>query len=520
MFGSQNFNTEAGSTVSPKLHEETENRFCFAPVYRCMGNERTTGTEKVNRRAEAPDVAVSVEGRSVRRVAAALWVVLLAVGAFFGGQRIAESREFGGRSELAMAAVEENRPKPDDGEQADDSTITSPAFLDTTGSSAADDSTALSIDPSADTLRFIPFDGPLLLIDAETTAELNYTVGVDTSTLVNEIPNGSGTHDRTESDQTTNPENTAAIVSDLVVFGPAGSTVSVHPGDRPGDGFTFTVPKNGRLLVPHLVATTDDSGRVVVAAETEVKVEMRGIGRYVSAERTRAGRFVGTGSVRVGSLVTATDGRRLVVSLPAALGADANHVGNAVIRLNANVGRDGGSVSIGEDLTFPWPAPSVRDTGLAATELLTVEPNDDGEIIIDYLGGSVLTVDLVGYYTNTRAQNSSSGLLVLFERPDLQTLGAEDGDLEISIEPKSLVGNDRLMVSGAMLTAEVVNGTTAGAVGFRNEGALTDQVSTFALAPGQRRNTTEWVDGSQGWDLLVQAPDQAVVRMWTVGVFT
>ena len=57
---------------------------------------------------------------------------------------------------------------------------------------------------------------------------------------------------------------------------------------------------------------------------------------------------------------------------------------------------------------------------------LTEIGDGSAEIAMDYVGGSVLTVDLVGYYTNDRAPESDDGLFILAPRPELRTIDFGD----------------------------------------------------------------------------------------------
>ena len=468
---------------------------------------------------EPPDpVRVTVEGRLLRRSIAGAIVLVLAVAAFVGGRAVADRLESAAPVELAAP---DPGPRSSASPPADPSPAGEPV---SPGDRAAPTGAGVApvpvdqavADPAAppgqpedegpadavqrlESLRLVPFDEPVVLVDAATAPDLNNTVGVDTSSLGGLA--------------------TPAVVADLIVTGPAGATVSVHPGDRPSDAMRFTIPASGRLLVPHLIAATDDAGRIVVAATEEARVRLDGHGRYVRADRARGGRFVPTGSMRLGSLVTATDGRRLVLQLSDHLGDEAADVARAVVRVNANVAPGGGSIAVGSGPPIPWPGPAEPDLGMAGTELLTVTPDDGGEIVMDYLGGSVLTVDLVGYYTGDEAPESAAGLLVLAPAPSLQEIEAGGGAGVVDLGPEATGGPGSIVA----VTIEAANGDLGGSLTVWTKGEPEPATPAFALAAGQRRTTTEWIHpapGSSAAAFAVRAPDGASLRIWTIGHYT
>lgn len=490
---------------------------------------------------KVPEVGVTVKGRLARTVVVITVLSAMAAAAFFGGRGLADFM-----NDNEVAAIAGGPADTPQSSESTDSTAADGATDETDGDPTTAESTEDGAAPleatvdggpldGAETLRFIPFADPTVVIDAETSAELNNSVGVDTSVF-------------------DGPE-AAALVADLVVRGPVGSTVSVHPGDRPADALRFTIPGNGRLLVPHLIAPTDDAGRIVVAAEDQVTVTMAGIGRYVPADQSRAGRFVNTRSIQIGSLVTATDGRTLTMDLSDVLGSEAEQVGQAVVRLNANVSQDGGSVAVADGPPILWPGPPNPDLGLAGTELLTVNPDEDGVITMTYLGGSVMTVDLVGYYTNEAAPESASGLLVLSPTPEFQTIAVEAGtdaadtsnntaestsnspsngtssgleqDVIIGFAPPEQADGqpseqvDAGLGGGGNTVAiiEAANGDNGGSLRFWTEPHPSPKAAAFALAPGQQRSTTEWFDPGNGV-ANVRAPAGSTLRIWTIGTYT
>ncbi|MGH1492782.1 MAG: hypothetical protein ACRBK7_25880 [Acidimicrobiales bacterium] len=457
-------------------------------------------------RQAVPEVGVTVEGRWLRKAVAVMAVAVLAVAGFAVGHGVSrlEAGRAGGQG-LTDAAAPASSSLPTD---PNPSTATSEAVVPAVGQPVvADEPPIIRVAEPAQTLRFEAFDETTTLIDGQTDPELNNSIGLDIAGL--DIA-GLGIPDA------------KAVIADLVVKGPQGVTVSVHPGDRPADALRFTVPSSGRLLVPHLVATPDEYGRIVVSAGEQVTVQMSGIGTYVPADLATAGRFVPTGSIRIGSLVTATDGRQLTIALSEVLGDEADHVGRAVIRMNANVSPSGGSVAIGSDAPIPWPAPATQDFGLAGTELLTVTPDENGEIVMDYLGGSVLTIDLVGYYTNGNAPESTEGLFVLAAKPEYRTIDVGDVDVTVENDWAALLEGGEIgpEVSRAIIMVDAVNGQNGGSFATWQDGDSVPTSPAFALAPNQGRGSSEWFNPASGLATIIRAPEGAVLNLWFVGAYT
>ncbi len=499
-----------------------------------------------DRRSGDGAVAVTVEGRWPKRLAV-VGVLAAAVAAVVAFGLPAIDRPLvgdGPAAEVSAAAGAEGdlAGSTTDADNDGNSPIGSEAVgaePDTDGSGtdgAAGQATTLDLRPApsgpsvgaeaSSTLRFVAFDQPIVLLDDETDPELNNSAGIDLTEVTVSAPADSETAADGDASTTEPASPPAALAADLVVFGPPGTSVSVHPGDRPGDALRFTIPASGRTLAPHLIAAADGEGRIVVSASDQVQVKMTGLGTFVPARQAAAGRFVSTNSVRIGSLVTATDGRELTIALQDVLGPDAAHVGQAVIRINANVGPTGGSVMVGDGDPIPWPAPASQDLGLAATDLLTVQPTADGEITIGYLGGSVMTVDLVGYYTNDAAPLSTTGLLVLAERPALQPLelGSDAGAPEAGGFTADQVsfrnGTTISALSRTIAVVEATNAGTGGTITFGSTDHPAAASSGFALAPNQRRITTEWLDLALGSSHSVEAPGGTTVQIWILGGFT
>ncbi len=137
---------------------------------------------------------------------------------------------------------------------------------------------------------------------------------------------------------------------------------------------------------------------------------------------------------------------------------------------------------------------------------------------MEYLGGSVMTVDLVGYYTNDQAAESTDGLLVLAERPHLETI--EIGDTTATVGADTEVDAATATTGGSITVIEVVNDSNPGSVTVWTGLETRPQDPTFALAPSQQRSTTAWLPRSPDQDHLVDGPPGATVQVWTLGSYT
>lgn len=471
-----------------------------------------TRTKRFGRRSNTQIVARTVEGHSIRRSAAIAVVLGLSAIAFFGGhlfgrhrtsERASPSaavvqdppRATGEQSSLLTAMPEsQGEAGPEvgvsGGGEDEDLPVASEA---TAVSDVAPAPVVSSADEAVDGLAFRAFAAPYALVSATTEPELGNAVGFSVDSF--------------------SDADVGAVTVNLAVTGPGGVSVAIHKGDRPDQSVRFVIPPNGRLLVPHLVAAADDQGRVVVSAEEQVSVEVIGLGAHVATGSSRAGRFVSMDSVRLGSLVTAVDGRDLVLDLNQVPGLQPAEVGHAILRLNANVGSNGGTVTATGDVSsgpVMWPAPPAKNLGLGGTALLLVAPDSTGQITLNYLGGAVLTADFVGYYTSESAPLSSAGLLVL-ETPMREDLLPGGSEIQI---PSSTAETSKVLV----LTA--TNGANAGPLAVSALPGLAEERPTFNIAPNQVRTTTVWTAENGDDQAYLSAPAGAAITIWHLGQFT
>ncbi len=160
-------------------------------------------------------------------------------------------------------------------------------------------------------------------------------------------------------------------------------------------------------------------------------------------EGSNDGRFVAIDPTRITELETAVDGREATLTVQQAVPQDGVSAMLAVIV--ADVGADGGVVQLGPasgafDQMLMWgPADenSRQRRGLAL-----IQPGDDGKSALLYNGGSALTVDVIGYFTDETAAVTVDGLYVpsgprlLFSGQ----LGPEVPAVLTGVEPESGIG--------------------------------------------------------------------------------
>jgi hypothetical protein len=71
-----------------------------------------------------------------------------------------------------------------------------------------------------------------------------------------------------------------------------------------------------------------------------------------------------------------------------------------------------------------------------------------------------------------------------------------------------------------VVTVEVANGNAGGSITFWTAGEPIPPSPAFALAPDQRRSSTEWFNPALGPVAVIRAPEGAVLRIWTLGGYT
>ncbi len=124
------------------------------------------------------------------------------------------------------------------------------------------------------------------------------------------------------------------------------------------------------------------------------------------------GRFVATAPRTVLDLVTATDGREATIDLSTAVDPGTSAV---LVAVTADVGRDGGVVRLGSgpdryDQMLMWGPASPDGNQRRGLAIISTDATSAGYLRYD--GGSVLTVEVLGYFTGPQAPPSDKGLYV------------------------------------------------------------------------------------------------------------
>ena len=203
---------------------------------------------------------------------------------------------------------------------------------------------------------------------------------------------------------------TAVALSVTVAGSPQAGSVLIDGGsgaveaiaiDRAGASTTnlVIVPMSERTVS----AWSTAGGRVIVDM----------VGGFETSGPTSAGRFVAIEPTEISRLVTKTDGRE--TNLPLEQAAPAQQASAYLVVITADVGEQGGMVRTGAgpdqyDQALMWgPATDVSNQRRG---LVLMQPNSDGQAHLRYDGGSELSAQVVGYFTNESQPASTDGLYV------------------------------------------------------------------------------------------------------------
>ncbi len=181
------------------------------------------------------------------------------------------------------------------------------------------------------------------------------------------------------------------------------------------------------------------------------------VGYFAESEVASAGRFVPVATQRIARLVTEVDGREAVVRPLANPALPASGVNSVLVRITADVGGEGGMVRLGDDLdvlpnTMMWAATSGDDRTRQGVAVVTLSDLD--ELAFTYNGGTVLDLDVLGYFTDESALETSSGLFV-------PAADAEAANIEINVTAGEPTTID---VAGVVATDGATDGAAIGAV--------------------------------------------------------
>lgn len=156
------------------------------------------------------------------------------------------------------------------------------------------------------------------------------------------------------------------------------------------------------------------------------------VGTFEASTGSASGRFVTTDGLRLTTLQTEVDGREAEIDLSSEIPADAEAL---LVAVNADVGADGGAVRLGApggdfNQMLMW-APAA-DQNNRRRGLAIIEPTTEGISRLRYDGGSVLTLDVVGYFTGESSELDTDGLYVpTGPRKLFSGLLSPDGAIEV-----------------------------------------------------------------------------------------
>lgn len=209
------------------------------------------------------------------------------------------------------------------------------------------------------------------------------------------------------------PDRRAVALSVSVMMTAQAGSVLVDGGDGTveaiavgGPGATVTNLVIVPVVTDELAITSTAGGHLVV--------DVVGTFRPVTGG-SAGGRFVPIEPTRVTEMVTATDGREAVVTFDAAVPVGPERATAVLAMITADVGSDGGIVRLGPaaeayDQMLMWGPAS----GDARTRrgIVLLQPGEETTAALRYDGGTALSVDVLGYFTDESAGIATAGLFV------------------------------------------------------------------------------------------------------------
>ncbi len=206
------------------------------------------------------------------------------------------------------------------------------------------------------------------------------------------------------------PARTTVVLSLSVMNSVREGTVLVDGRAGVVEAITITKPGTTTTNLVFLPVTGEEiSIRSTGGGHLVVDV----VGSFEASEATTAGRFVPVGASGVTRLETAVDGREADIEFGSSVPVD--RAAAMLVAINADVGTEGGMVRLGSapaayDQMLMWAPAASENNGRRG--LAIIQPGDEGLAALRYEGGSILTVDVIGYFTNDSAELSEEGLYV------------------------------------------------------------------------------------------------------------
>ncbi len=205
----------------------------------------------------------------------------------------------------------------------------------------------------------------------------------------------------------------AVALSVTLMQSQAAGSVQVDGGAGPVSA--ITVPGAGAMTTNLVIVPITDLNSVTVTNQAGGHVVVDVVGVFESSAESADGRFVQVDPVEVAKLETAVDGREATIRLGELLDLPNEEISAVLALVTADVGADGGMVRLGPgveayDQMLMWGKPGGPNLERRGVVLLT--PDSDGALSFRYEGGSVIELDVLGYFTNSASATETAGLYV------------------------------------------------------------------------------------------------------------
>ena len=315
---------------------------------------------------------------------------------------------------------------------------------------------------------------------------------------------------------------TTMVLSVNVAMAQGPGPIAVSAGSDPVTA--INVAAAGQMTTNMVLVPTSAGAPVEVTTAGGGHLVVDVVGYFEEAATAAAGRFVPVATQRIARLVTEVDGREAVVSPLANPALPASGVTSVLVRITADVGGEGGMVRLGEDLetlpnTMMWAATSGDDRtrqGVAVVPLSEID-----ELAFTYNGGSVLDVDVLGYFTDESALDIDAGLFV--PAPSSAS-GGPTIEVEVAAgEPTTIDVAGTLAADGAAIGAVPVNvfatAATPGALFVQGPAEATPASATVGLGAGAPRFGFTVAEVGADGEIVVVSDVDATVTLNLPGYF-
>ncbi|MEM7272164.1 MAG: hypothetical protein AAF547_03700 [Actinomycetota bacterium] len=209
------------------------------------------------------------------------------------------------------------------------------------------------------------------------------------------------------------PAATGVVVS-IAITGAAGPGVITANLD---EGPVVVAEAGARLATGIGFVARDQADQLRVTSEGGAHLVVDLVGVFVADGPSAAGRIVPVAPQPLTRLVTAVDGPRATVQPLGTATLPSTGVAALVVRVGADVGDRGGVVTLGpgdgtgeQPNLMLWGPAGDTDNRRFGVAIVTLD--ELGRMSLDYDGGSVLDLELLGYVTDEDAAVDTAGLFV------------------------------------------------------------------------------------------------------------